>query len=121
MKIEKREKEAFAVIGKEGSTSDGKDFIQKLWEEANAHFEEISHLAKKTKTEISSEYGALCPTFPAPLSPGRISEEAFTLRALSAESRRKPPRAGQNGWYPLTSISAPRAKAWIRSGRLSGI
>lgn len=51
MKIEKCIKEAFVVIGKEGSTLDGKNFIQKLWEDANSHFGEIQHLAKK------DEYG----------------------------------------------------------------
>ena len=40
-------KKAFVVIGKEGSTSDGKDFIQKLWDDANNHFNEVAHLAKR--------------------------------------------------------------------------
>ena len=40
-------KEAFSVIGKEGSTSDGEGFIQKLWQDANGHFSEVAHLAKK--------------------------------------------------------------------------
>lgn len=40
-------KEEFIVIGKEGSTSDGDGFIQKLWQDANGHFNEIAHLAKK--------------------------------------------------------------------------
>ena len=40
-------KEAFVVIGKEGSTSDGEGFIQKLWNDANSHFSEVAHLAKK--------------------------------------------------------------------------
>ena len=40
-------KEEFVVIGKEGSTLDGKGFIQKLWNDANSHFNEIAHLAKK--------------------------------------------------------------------------
>ena len=40
-------KEAFIVIGKEGSTSDGEGFIQKLWNDANGHFSEVTHLAKK--------------------------------------------------------------------------
>ena len=40
-------KKAFAVIGKEGSTLDGEGFIQKLWKDANDHFGEIAHLAKK--------------------------------------------------------------------------
>ena len=42
-----RKKEAFTVIGKEGSTADGEGFIQRLWQEANAHFDQIAHLAKR--------------------------------------------------------------------------
>lgn len=49
MKVEKCIKESFVVIGKEGSTLDGEGFIQKLWIDANAHFEEVQHLAKKDK------------------------------------------------------------------------
>lgn len=40
-------KESFVVIGKEGSTAQGSGFVQRLWEEANAHFPEVAHLAKK--------------------------------------------------------------------------
>ncbi len=47
MKIEKCVKESFVVIGKEGSTLEGEGFIQRLWADANSHFEEIQHLAKK--------------------------------------------------------------------------
>ena len=47
MKIERCTKAAFAVIGKEGSTSEGQGFIQRLWAEANAHFSEVQPLAKK--------------------------------------------------------------------------
>ena len=47
MKIEKIVKNSFTVIGKEGSTADGEGFIQKLWADANIHFDEIAHLAKK--------------------------------------------------------------------------
>lgn len=47
MKIEKKIKEAFVVIGKEGSSLEGPNFIQKLWEDANSHFNEVQHLAKK--------------------------------------------------------------------------
>lgn len=47
MKIGKCRKETFTVIGKEGSTEAGPGFIQKLWEDANAHFSDISHLAKR--------------------------------------------------------------------------
>lgn len=54
MKINKGVKESFTVIGKEGSTLDGEGFIQKLWENANTHFVEVEHLAKK------DENGNLC-------------------------------------------------------------
>ncbi|MBR2950862.1 MAG: GyrI-like domain-containing protein [Lachnospiraceae bacterium] len=47
MKIEKRIKTSFSVIGKEGSTLEGDGFIQKLWTDANSHFEEVQPLAKK--------------------------------------------------------------------------
>ena len=47
MKIEKCIKESFVVIGKEGTTLDGSDFIQKLWEDANSHFSEVQQLTKK--------------------------------------------------------------------------
>ena len=47
MKIEKRTKASFVVIGKEGSTLDGQGFIQKLWSDANSHFGEVAPLAKK--------------------------------------------------------------------------
>ena len=47
MKIEKRIKNTFVVVGKEGSTLDGQGFIQNLGEDANAHFSEVQPLAKK--------------------------------------------------------------------------
>ena len=37
-------KNAFVVIGKAGSTLDGQGFIQKLWDDANGHFNEVAHL-----------------------------------------------------------------------------
>lgn len=47
MEIKKCIKESFSVIGKEGSTSDGEGFIQKLWTDANSNFAEVALLAKK--------------------------------------------------------------------------
>ena len=47
MKIESCIKESFSVIGKEGSTEDGPGFVQRLWADANAHFAQVAHLAKK--------------------------------------------------------------------------
>ena len=47
MRIEKYTKNAFVVIGKEGSTLEGQGFIQKLWSDANSHISEVQPLAKK--------------------------------------------------------------------------
>ena len=47
MNVNRCVKESFVVIGKEGSTEDGEGFIQHLWVDANSHFHEVAHLAKK--------------------------------------------------------------------------
>jgi len=60
MNIQRSIKASFTVIGKEGSTQDGDGFIQKLWADANAHFSEISHLAKKNAAgELAGIWGAM--------------------------------------------------------------
>lgn len=60
MKINKCTKESFIVIGKEGSTNDGEGFIQKLWEDANSHFNEVEQLAKRDdKGNIIGVWGAM--------------------------------------------------------------
>lgn len=60
MKINKCVKGSFVVIGKEGSTSDGENFIQKLWDNANLHFGEVQHLAKKDENgNIGGIWGAM--------------------------------------------------------------
>lgn len=42
--MERMIKETFAVMGMEGSTEDGVDFIPNLWDRANTRYGEISHL-----------------------------------------------------------------------------
>lgn len=60
MNIEKCEKKSFTVIGKEGSTEDGGGFIGRLWENANSHFNEIAHLAKRDENgNIIGIWGAM--------------------------------------------------------------
>lgn len=60
MRVEKCEKSAFVVIGKEGSTLDGDGFIQKLWDDANSHFGEVQHMAKKDEAgNIVGIWGAM--------------------------------------------------------------
>ena len=60
MKIEKRIKPSFSVIGKEGSTLDGQGFIQKLWADANSHFNEVQSFAKKDENgNLMGIWGAM--------------------------------------------------------------
>lgn len=60
MKIEKIIKESFSVIGKEGSTEDGTGFVRNLWADANAHFAEVAHLAKKEEDgTLAGIWGAM--------------------------------------------------------------
>ena len=60
MRINKCTKESFIVIGKEGSTNDGADFIQRLWTDANSHYNEVEHLAKKDdKGKIAGVWGVM--------------------------------------------------------------
>lgn len=47
MEINRCTKSSFVVIGKEDATTDGEGFIQKLWADANGHFNEVADLAKK--------------------------------------------------------------------------
>jgi predicted transcriptional regulator YdeE len=60
MEIKKCIKESFSVIGKEGSTNDGKGFIQTLWADANSNFAEVAPLAKKDeKGNLLGIWGAM--------------------------------------------------------------
>ncbi len=60
MKAERVIKPSFTVIGKEGSTSEGPGFIQRLWREADAHFGEIADLARRDdEGNLSGLWGAM--------------------------------------------------------------
>lgn len=60
MEVKRCVKESFSVIGKEGSTKDGAGFMQRLWEEANSHFDEVAHLAKRDENgNIEGIWGAM--------------------------------------------------------------
>ncbi len=53
-------KSSFVVIGREGSTADGEGVIQKLWAQANAHFNEIEPLAKRDEQgNLAGVWGAM--------------------------------------------------------------
>ncbi len=91
MKIEKVQKGSFAVIGKEGSTKDGQGFIERLWNEANSHFGEIEHLAKKDGNgNIAGVWGAMSD-FSRSFKPWDNFEEGLYLAGAECEDNAQPP------------------------------
>jgi len=94
MKIEICEKESFVVIGKEGSTMDGAGFIQKLWDEANSHFGEVAHLAKKDEDgNISGIWGAMSD-FSRSFQPWEGFQKGLYLAGVECNEDAKAP----DGW-----------------------
>jgi len=93
--IEKWKKEAFAVIGKEGSTMDGEGFIQRLWEDANAHFDQVQLLAKTDQDGVVCGIWGVMSDFSRSFQPW---EEGFTkglyLAGVECTADAQPPK----GW-----------------------
>ena len=94
MKIESCKKESFTVIGKEGSTKDGADFINKLWVDANSHFSEVRHLAKKDASgNIVGIWGAMSD-FPHSFKPWENFTNGLYLAGVECEDNAEAPE----GW-----------------------
>lgn len=94
MKIETCEKESFVVIGKEGATTDGAGFIQKLWDKANSHFGEVAHLAKKDEDgNISGIWGAMSD-FSRSFQPWEGFQKGLYLAGVECNEDAKAP----DGW-----------------------
>ena len=94
MKIKRCVKESFVVIGKEGSTLDGENFIQKLWIDANSHFGEIQHLAKKDKNgNLAGIWGAMTD-FSHSFNPWEDFNKGFYLAGVECRDDAEAP----SGW-----------------------
>ncbi len=111
MRLETWKKDAFAVIGREGSTSDGPGFIQKLWADANAHFSEVRALAKRDEAgRPVGFWGSHVRLFPL----FRAWEDNFSkglyLAGVECEDGAQAPRGGPSGPSPAMSISASRRR-----------
>lgn len=52
-------KPVFYVIGKEGSTEDGKDFVKSLWKDAEEHFDEVKESAVKKEGKPAALWGIM--------------------------------------------------------------
>ncbi len=95
MKIQRVVKESFAVIGIEGSTSDGKDFISKLWEKANNNFVQIAPLAKKDVNGNLAGIWGLMSDFSLSFQPW---EDNFSKGLYLAGVEVDDDAQAQNGW-----------------------
>lgn len=114
MKIEKRTKDTFVVIGKEGSTLDGQGFIQKLWSDANSNFSEVQPFAKKDENGNLVGIWEPCPIVPIHTSRGKItSVKDYTLLVLNVLMMLKHQRDGQNGQFLVMNIYVPSLKMKI--------
>lgn len=94
MKVNQVRKEPFTVIGKEGSTSDGEDFIQKLWEDANAHFGEVGHLAKKDENGNLCGIWGVMSDFSRSFNPWEDFDKGLYLAGVECNDDAKAP----DGW-----------------------
>lgn len=87
-------KASFVVIGKEGSTLEGEGFIQRLWADANAHFGEIEHLAKRTEAGgIAGIWGAMSD-FSRAFNPWEGFKKGLYLAGVECNDDAEAP----NGW-----------------------
>ena len=97
MNIEKIRKGSFAVIGKEGSTKDGEGFIKKLWDDANAHFDEVAHLAKKDEQgNLVGVWGAMSD-FSRSFKPWEGFSQGLYLAGVECNDETDAPE-GWNRW-----------------------
>lgn len=115
MKFERCIKPSFVVIGKEGSTSDGEGFIQKLWADANSHFEEIRQLAKKDESgNLAGVWGAMSD-FSRSFKPWESFSKGLYLAGAECRDDAEPP-SGWTKWtipgYEYLSIEAENGDAF---------
>lgn len=93
-------KQAFSVIGRLGSTSDGEGFIGRLWEQANAGFPQVEPLAKRTQDGGFAGFWGLMSDEGMNFRPW---EENFSkglyLAGVEVEDSAQPPE----GWVKWTS------------------
>ena len=94
MRVKKIIKPSFTVIGIEGSTSDGGDFIGKLWETANARFGEIMDLCKRDENGVFAGFWGAMSDFSRAFQPWDNFERGLYLAGAECEDSAGPPE----GW-----------------------
>ena len=92
-------KPSFCVIGKEGSTSEGKGFIERLWQDANQHFDEIEALVKRNAAGVPVGFWGAMSDFSRTFSPW---EDNFSKGLYLAGAEVIDDAAPPEGWVKWT-------------------
>lgn len=87
-------KQTFTVIGIEGSTKDGSGFIEKLWNEANARFEEIKDLCKRDEDGAFVGFWGAMSDFSHSFKPWEGFSQGLYLAGAECEDNAEAP----SGW-----------------------
>lgn len=95
MNPEKITLSSFAVIGIEGSTNDGTDFVARLWQEANARYAEVELLAQKDEQGRPVGFWGAMSDFSRKFQPW---EEGFSKGLYLAGVQCKPDAQPPAGW-----------------------
>jgi len=89
---------AFSIIGIEGSTRDGADFIPRLWAEANARFAEVAPLARKRDSGALAGFWGAMTDFSRSFLPWQNNfTEGLYLAGVECPPEAEPP-AGWTKW-----------------------
>lgn len=93
-------KQSFIVIGKEGSTEEGEGFIQRLWAEANSHFAEIQHLARKDAAGNLLGIWGIMSAFSRDFQPWEDFQHGLYLAGAECEDGAEAPQGWQKWRVP---------------------
>lgn len=99
MNIQTCVKKSFSVIGKLGSTNDGEGFIQRLWADANSHFNEVSDLAKADEKGNPVGFWGAMSDMSLSFNPW---EDGFTKGLYLAGVEVEDSREAPDGWTKWT-------------------
>lgn len=112
--VEVIRKDAFCVIGKAGSTDDGPDFVQRLWQDANSHFSEVEHLAKRNENGNLVGVWGIMTNFAFEFLPW---EDGFSKGLYLAGLEVETDAVAPEGWRKWI---VPGFEYWKGEGRQSG-
>ncbi len=84
MNIKRCRKEAFTVIGKQGTTRDGEDFVNVLWKKANEGMDQIASLVKRDRMGAPVGFWGIRSSLTVPLNEWENGEGLY-LAGLEVE------------------------------------